>query len=57
MASGRMALGRIWYGCSCSELLLVEHGGIPCIEILIAGEAHGASTCLSRPSDADLSGW
>ena len=58
MASACMALGWIWYGCSYSKLLLmIEHGGIPCIEVLIAGESHVAPTVFGRPSDADLSRW
>ena len=58
VASSRIVLGPIW--CSCLTLyeLLpsVEHGGIPCVQILIAGEQHVAPTYFGRPSDTDLSG-
>ena len=48
----------VWFGCSYRELLrVIEHGSIPCIEVLIAGATHVAPTKFGRPSDVDLSGW
>ena len=56
VASSRMALGPIRCSCSYYELVCVgvEHGGIPYIQILIAGETYVAPTKFSRPFDTYL---
>ena len=54
VASTRMTLGLIWQSCHRELVGVIQHGGIPCIQFLIARETHVDGTEFARQSDAVL---